>query len=565
MYIYSIYIRMYIHADGGHLFYIGPGGKCGRRVLFTEEDRRTAFVHCHDSPHGAHMGRDKTLEKINSRYYWAGMYKQILEWINQCERCQKFQDVKTVSPDLKPIKTSGPWELVGIDLIGPFNTTASGNRFILTCTCLWSKYAEAYAIPDKSAVTVAEKLLKMFWQYGPPAKILTDNGREFVNKCNDLLFEKFGIRHLVTLAYHPQTNGQDERTNQTLKRRLGKLCNKQQNDWDEKLEAIMFGIRTSKSASTMFTPFFLMYGREARQICELVFDNTENDIQLPGEFEVSPEDVDARVESCLNISLSVQANIDKAQERMKKSYADKARKGAKRFEFKVGDRVLYRNNRKKTRKGGQLEPDWNGPYTVEGTIGTSVSLANAHGKKISKVSSLHLKPFLSSTNSAVTAAITASTVTVPALTKPSTPSHLTAASSDTISVSGHCPTLQDSAVLSACSKTSAILTVAPTADAVPLTVASLGHVQSPKIRKRRMPEGRGSDIKRARPLKKTSPIDLSSSIRRSILNHRYWLTDEAIDCAQGILASQFPGIEGLQSTVTLAGTAAGGIHAYSER
>ena len=97
MYLYSIYIRMYIHADGGHLFYIGPGGKCGLRVLFTEEDRRTAFVHCHDSPHGAHMGRDKTLEKINSRYYWAGMYKQILEWINQCERCQKFQDVKTVT------------------------------------------------------------------------------------------------------------------------------------------------------------------------------------------------------------------------------------------------------------------------------------------------------------------------------------------------------------------------------------------------------------------------------------------------------------------------------------
>ena len=130
--------------------------------------------------------------------------------------------------------------MVGIDLIGPFNVTAQGNRFILTCTCLWSKFPVAYAIPDKSAASVASKLVKMFWQYGPPQRIITDDGRKFVNHCNDFLFEKFGVRQAVTLAYHPQTNGQDERTNQTLKLRLGKLVNEQQDNWDENLDAILF-------------------------------------------------------------------------------------------------------------------------------------------------------------------------------------------------------------------------------------------------------------------------------------------------------------------------------------
>ena len=89
------------------------------------------------------MGRDKTLQKINSHYYWSGLYVDVLQWIAECAKCQKFEQIKTVAPQLEPIKTSGPWEVVGIALIGPFNVTAQGNRFIPTCTCLWSKFPVA--------------------------------------------------------------------------------------------------------------------------------------------------------------------------------------------------------------------------------------------------------------------------------------------------------------------------------------------------------------------------------------------------------------------------------------
>ena len=73
----------------------------------------------------------------------------------------------------------------------------------------------------------------------------------------------------MTSAYHPQTNGLDERTNQTLKARLAKLVNENQNNWDDFLEDIAFSIRTQKQGSTKFTPFFLMFGRHPRTPCEV--------------------------------------------------------------------------------------------------------------------------------------------------------------------------------------------------------------------------------------------------------------------------------------------------------
>ena len=78
------------------------------------------------------------------------------------------------------------------------------------------------------------------------------------------LCEKMGITRSVTSAYHLQTNGLDERTNQTLKNRLGKLVNEAQDNWTDFLDAVAWSIRTQKHNSTGYTPYFLMFGRHPR-------------------------------------------------------------------------------------------------------------------------------------------------------------------------------------------------------------------------------------------------------------------------------------------------------------
>ena len=79
----------------------------------------------------------------------------------------------------------------------------------------------------------------------------------------------------MTSAYHPQTNGLDERTNQTLKQRLSKLVNEHQNNWCDFLDEVAYSIRTQRQASTKYTPFYLMFGRNpnSAQMVFIIFFN----------------------------------------------------------------------------------------------------------------------------------------------------------------------------------------------------------------------------------------------------------------------------------------------------
>ena len=74
------------------------------------------------------------------------------------------------------------WHTIGVDLIGPLPETSNGNKYIMTVCCLFSKCPEAAALPDKSAIGVAEFLFKCFTRHGCCKVKISDQGREFVNQ-----------------------------------------------------------------------------------------------------------------------------------------------------------------------------------------------------------------------------------------------------------------------------------------------------------------------------------------------------------------------------------------------
>ena len=102
----------YIHGREGH----PPELK---QVIFTEEKKRNVFKDVHDSSRGVHMGISKTIAKITEKFYWIGINKDVIKWISECDKCQRTEKIKAVATVLKPIKTEGPWQMVGVDLIGP--------------------------------------------------------------------------------------------------------------------------------------------------------------------------------------------------------------------------------------------------------------------------------------------------------------------------------------------------------------------------------------------------------------------------------------------------------------
>ncbi|KAL5505712.1 hypothetical protein EMCRGX_G007192 [Ephydatia muelleri] len=174
------------------------------------------------------------------------MTKHIKEYVNTFEQCQKANPkmIKETSAHPISVKTE-VWHQIGIDLVGPLKLTRRGNR--------------------------------------PRC--------EFVNSLNEKLFEIAGVEHQVSSAYHPQTNGLDERMNQTLTKAIVKYINTEQDDWDEHIESVLFSYRTSVHASTKFTTFYLMYGREAVLPVQLQLIDRNQDGSVVDELHVENDTV----------------------------------------------------------------------------------------------------------------------------------------------------------------------------------------------------------------------------------------------------------------------------------
>jgi hypothetical protein len=104
-----------------------------------------------------------------------------------CDRCQRNASQLTAAAvDLQPIKVQPEvWYLVGMDLIGPYNESFCGNKYVLTVTDYFSKYVEAIPLKDKSAVSVAKCIYKVYCRHGAPVSLICDQGKEFINHVSN--------------------------------------------------------------------------------------------------------------------------------------------------------------------------------------------------------------------------------------------------------------------------------------------------------------------------------------------------------------------------------------------
>ena len=157
------------------------------------------------------------------------MYFQYYIPVRRCEVCQQNnRKFDKHSPLLHPIPVSDTWKKVGIDLL-QLPKSRNGNQYYITSD-YFSKWPEADAVPTKEASHVATFLLKMTFRHSSPEEIISDQGTEFCNQLIDLLEKHTGFKHKVTSAYHPQSNGLDERMNQMFKCKLRKLVNQGMDD-----------------------------------------------------------------------------------------------------------------------------------------------------------------------------------------------------------------------------------------------------------------------------------------------------------------------------------------------
>ena len=343
----------------------------GRLSIFAPLVLRPQIIKAaHDSAVGGHMGIFKTSERILERYFWPGIHKDVEGHIAKCDPCRKAKPYRReVKPPLRPLPAAlMPNSRLHCDLYGPLSTSEKGKKYVLVMTDAFTKYVELAAIKDKTAEEVVGAIMD-YWitRYSTPREIVTDNGREFVNKVSKELFRRLQILHRQTTPYHPQCNAQAEQFNKTMTRYLRACLDPPYLDWELCLPALRISYNTSVSKATKASPFSLVFAMEPNMpFFELDAElNYDEDALIQMEF-VKLARQRAREENFL----------------YRKTYADYYDKKYKVEETKIvkGDYIYVTFPPQQKFKNPKLQPLCKGPFKVEDVRDVTVTFWGDNGK-----------------------------------------------------------------------------------------------------------------------------------------------------------------------------------------
>ncbi|GJU63793.1 putative reverse transcriptase domain-containing protein [Tanacetum coccineum] len=331
-------------------------------ILCRGNLRELIMNESHKSKYSIHPGSDKMYQDLKKLYWWPNMKAEIATYVSKCLTCAKVK-AECQKPSgllVQPVIPVWKWENIAMDFVTKLTKTSSGQDTIWVTVDRLTK--SAHFLPMKETDSM-EKLTRQYLKevvsrHGVPVSIISNRDSKFTSHFWKSLNEALGTQLDMSTAYHPQTDGQSERTIQTLEDMLRVCVIDFGKGRDRHLPLVEFTYNNSYHTSIKAAPFEALYGRKCRSpICWAEV----GDAQLTG-----PEIVHETTEKIIQIKKRIQVARDR-----QKSYADRRRKP---LEFEVGDKVMLEVSPWKEvirfGKRGKLNTRYIGPFKILAKVGT---------------------------------------------------------------------------------------------------------------------------------------------------------------------------------------------------
>ncbi|GJR76299.1 reverse transcriptase domain-containing protein [Tanacetum coccineum] len=292
--------------------------------------RGLIMLESHKSKYSIHPGSDKMYHDLRKLYWWPNMKADIATYVSKCLTCAKVKAEHQKPSGLlqQPEIPVWKWERITMDFITKLPRTPSGYDSIWVIVDRLTKSAHFIPMNEKYKM---EKLTRLYLKeivcrHGVPVSIISDRDPRFASRFWRSLQKSLGTNLDMSTAYHPETDGQSERTIQTLEDMLRACVIDFGSGWDKHLPLAEFSYNNSYHTSIKAAPFEALYGRKCRSpVCW----SEVGDAQLTG-----PELIRETTEMIVQIK-----NRLLAARSRQKSYADVRRKP---LEFEVGDKVMLK-------------------------------------------------------------------------------------------------------------------------------------------------------------------------------------------------------------------------------